>query len=424
MTKYFIEPFAENGDKIVIPDDLQPSGSVSYNQGFGFDYQRNLATDPLAKPFPRQGFNGLIYDMTDALKQYQEHGFFDFITPAMNDGQPFNYSMGASVRYDMSDAQDGSDVRNFSSKINNNTTNPKESPENWTELGGSIGSSGYQFTNINVDTTLTIDQAGIILIDASAGNLAVTLPDTDLSISYILKRIDNSANIVRVQISGTNKIRYHLNVNANGYNFLYLMGAGDYWEIASDGAGNWWEIDRLDSTSLGSFKFLSSIIAPVGGYILANGAELTRADYPCLWDYAQQSGMIVAEADRTGFEGSFTTGNGTSTFRIPDLRGEFLRVLDNGRGADPSRTAGSWQKGSFSVGDHTRTSPLVTGLYNFRDDDAATFWERAGYDAYDPNVYDSQMVGSANNSIAQLTADSYAVSRPRNSAYPVYIKII
>lgn len=132
MSKYFIEPFAQNGNKLVIPDDLQTNGSVSYTEGFGFDYQRNLTNDPLAKPFPRQGFNGLIYDITDAIKQYQEQGFYDFITTEMNGGTAFPYSMGAVVRYDMSD--DGSDVRNFSSKINNNTGNPKDNPDDWSDI--------------------------------------------------------------------------------------------------------------------------------------------------------------------------------------------------------------------------------------------------------------------------------------------------
>lgn len=134
MSKYFKYPFAYQGDNIPIPDDLQQDGSVSYQQGWSYDYQRKLGTDPLAKPLPRQQTNQLYNDITDNIKQYQEYGFFDFITPTMNDDQPFNYSMGACVRYDMSDTQDGSDVRNFSSRINDNTTNPKENPENWSDL--------------------------------------------------------------------------------------------------------------------------------------------------------------------------------------------------------------------------------------------------------------------------------------------------
>lgn len=134
MTKYFKYPFAYQGDNINIPDDLQPNGSVSYQQGWGYDYQRRLGNDPLAKPVPRQQTNQLYNDITSSIKQYQENGFFDFITPEVNGGEPFSYSMGACVRFDMSDTQDGSDIRNYSSKVRNNTGNPKDNPEDWSDL--------------------------------------------------------------------------------------------------------------------------------------------------------------------------------------------------------------------------------------------------------------------------------------------------
>lgn len=133
MSKYFKYPFAESGDKVEIKDGMQPSGVVSYQQGWGYDYQRKLGEDTQAKPVPRQQSNQLNYDITSAIKQYQEHGFYDFITPEMNGGEPFNYSMGSVVRFDMSDAQDGSDIRNFTSRINNNTGNPKDHPDDWSD---------------------------------------------------------------------------------------------------------------------------------------------------------------------------------------------------------------------------------------------------------------------------------------------------
>ena len=41
---------------------------------------------------------------------------------------------------------------------------------------------------------------------------------------------------------------------------------------------------------------------------------------------------------------TFGAGNGSTTFRLPDLRGEFLLGFDDGRGADQGRLRGTWQE--------------------------------------------------------------------------------
>ncbi|MFM0185028.1 phage tail protein [Paraburkholderia nemoris] len=80
------------------------------------------------------------------------------------------------------------------------------------------------------------------------------------------------------------------------------------------------------------------------GYLKANGATLKRADYPALWAYAQASGAMMTEAQWSGGSwGCFSSGDGATTFRIPELRGEHLRCWDDGRGVDGSRAIGSWQ---------------------------------------------------------------------------------
>ncbi|KVZ03390.1 phage tail protein [Burkholderia stagnalis] len=83
---------------------------------------------------------------------------------------------------------------------------------------------------------------------------------------------------------------------------------------------------------------------PKPGYLAINGSVLNRAAYPQLWAYAQTSGALVSEADwANGRLGCFSTGDGATTFRIPDFRGEFLRIWDGARGADVGRQLGSWQ---------------------------------------------------------------------------------
>lgn len=75
MSKYFEKPFAVNGDKTSVPDASQPSGNVSYDEGWTADYELNQETNPNAKDIPRRSENQLKYDITSALKEVQEFGF-------------------------------------------------------------------------------------------------------------------------------------------------------------------------------------------------------------------------------------------------------------------------------------------------------------------------------------------------------------
>ena len=122
MVKYFFRPFADDGTKTTIPNDVQISGSVSYESGWGADYQKNILTDPSAKPVPRSQTNQLMFDITENIQQYQQHGVPEFITTADNEGDPFPYAKYAIVRYD--DGVNG--FRNYMSLVNANDSLPTD----------------------------------------------------------------------------------------------------------------------------------------------------------------------------------------------------------------------------------------------------------------------------------------------------------
>ncbi|WP_153075777.1 phage tail protein [Paraburkholderia bonniea] len=98
------------------------------------------------------------------------------------------------------------------------------------------------------------------------------------------------------------------------------------------------------------------------GYIKANGALINRADYPALWAYAQGSGALYTESDwASEFSGGFSHGDGVTTFRIPDLRGEHLRGWDDSRGLDPQRRIGTRQDSQNLSHDHAAKADEVAG---------------------------------------------------------------
>lgn len=81
MARIFKVPFATQGDKVAVPDDLQQDGSVSFNQGWGFDYERPN-TDPSYKPIARDSMNGLLHDITEAIGDIQRQGYADWSADA------------------------------------------------------------------------------------------------------------------------------------------------------------------------------------------------------------------------------------------------------------------------------------------------------------------------------------------------------
>lgn len=92
----------------------------------------------------------------------------------------------------------------------------------------------------------------------------------------------------------------------------------------------------------GAIQYFAQSSAP-DGWLKANGAAVSRSLYANLF----------AAVGTT-----FGAGDGKTTFNLPDLRGEFLRGLDDGRGVDLGRQLGTWQWDSMQrmtgeVGDIT-----------------------------------------------------------------------
>ena len=167
--KYFRIPFAENGDKTAIPDDLQPSGEVSYDQGYGFDYERELGVDPDAKAIERFKMNDLLNAITEAVKQYQEFGAPEFITTADNDGVPFSYSKDAMVRYR---ALPGDPFITYESLVDANTSLPTDATK-WRKYGYTSTLSGNPIIEVRGDGYVKF--SGFVVINTNASGIGSTV---------------------------------------------------------------------------------------------------------------------------------------------------------------------------------------------------------------------------------------------------------
>lgn len=94
------------------------------------------------------------------------------------------------------------------------------------------------------------------------------------------------------------------------------------------------------------------------GALKLNGQDLSTTTYAPLYHWAKHNGLVVASGSWAAGTNKFRE-NGSGTFRVPDLRGEFIRVADDGRGADSGRATGSWQDHQIQDHDHNAAKTSV-----------------------------------------------------------------
>ena len=98
-----------------------------------------------------------------------------------------------------------------------------------------------------------------------------------------------------------------------------LTGTG----VLQRDAANTWALSPMT----GAVMTFAMSTAPTG-WLKCNGAAVSRTTYSTLFD---------------AIGTTFGVGDGSTTFALPDLRGEFVRGYDDGRGIDAGRSFGSAQ---------------------------------------------------------------------------------
>jgi microcystin-dependent protein len=167
-------------------------------------------------------------------------------------------------------------------------------------------------------------------------------------------------------------------------------------------------IDALIAASqfvaTGAVMAFARTSAPTG-WLKCNGVAVSRTTYAVLF------GIIGV---------TYGPGNGSTTFNLPDFRGEFIRGLDDGRGIDPGRGLEDFQADQVEAHKHmtqwgessggtTFGRSTTGGKFGTEGNDSDNYW----FHTNDGSDYD----GTVNP--AGLIGDE---TRPRNRALLYCIK--
>lgn len=119
------------------------------------------------------------------------------------------------------------------------------------------------------------------------------------------------------------------------------------------------------------------------GWLKANGQLVSRSTYAALF---------------AAIGTTYGAGDGSTTFQLPDLRGEFLRGWDDGRGVDSGRALGSAQADQIKA--HT---------HGIRTDDG---------DGFNPSSVNGQVRATDRGLVVTVNSDSFGgnETRPRNTS--------
>tara|TARA_R100001086_G_scaffold6729_1_gene4091 strand:+ start:1676 stop:2830 length:1155 start_codon:yes stop_codon:yes gene_type:complete len=248
--------------------------------------------------------------------------------------------------------------------------------------------------------------AGLFLTSTGSATTGLFLNDADNTAHISLKAPDTLSSSVTYKLPGTIVNGGFMQTDASG-NLSFQIVAG---------------------VPTGSV-FCMAVATVPSGYLECNGQTLSRTTYAALFN-------II------GTQYGAPSG---STFKVPDLRGEFIRGFDNGRGVDNSRSIGTLQGDDNKLHNHginfntqshslTGTVGAISETFEVSGTTTGVFSKGSVGGQRTPIESDVSGAGSFNfngthsHSVVGNTANSggdgiQGESRPRNIAMMYVIKI-
>lgn len=178
-------------------------------------------------------------------------------------------------------------------------------------------------------------------------------------------------------------------------------GASSGYVMTSDASGNasWQPV-----LPAGVIMPYMGSIAP-DGWLLCDGSQISRTAY---------SNLFAVIGSSNG------NGDGASTFHLPDLRGRFLRGMDNGTGRDPNAATRTAQNPGGNTGDNVGTyqdDAMETHIHRWYDSQGSAADDSYSSTGVSTNISNSSIsdVGITAGTGSQLNQDYYT-STPANKS--------
>lgn len=337
----------------------------------------------------------------------------------------------------------------------------------------------YRYPNSSVVTKISNYAAtyddDVILVDAAAGPITITLPSATAAVyPLVVKKIDATGNTVTIAASGGQTIDGAATIaiavqngtatlysdgsqwrgasqvvtagdsdKLDGYHAANTTGAipisngivntnlnadlldgqtGSFYQSATNLTAGTLDLARIPTTLTGKDADTldgnhSTALSPPGavtafagstaptGWLECNGAAVSRSTYASLYS-------VIGT--------TYGAGDGSTTFNLPDLRGEFIRGWAHDRTVDTGRAIGSSQGDQLQTHEHALWNPR-NSTWATADDYGPGSGNLAGQDTVtDPG---SSTITSTVFRAKDITVGSSgAETRPRNVALMYIIK--
>ena len=202
---------------------------------------------------------------------------------------------------------------------------------------------------------------------------------------------------------------------SNNVTFTLPDGDGSAGEVLkTDGSGNL-SFSAVQGVPSGAV-FCMAVATVPSGYLECDGAAVSRTTYAALF-------AVIGDA--------YGAGNGSTTFNVPDLRGEFIRGFDNGKGTDSGRSIASSQSDQNKQHNHPASSSVTdSGHVHATTFDNKKYFPGGGSTSISfggPGSYPADVftMSSATTGISVSTTtsnDGGGETRPRNISMMYVIK--